>query len=110
MVDTFIVPLALLAEQEHVFVDAVCIDHVEVKDGVLLAPELPRGAPVVVLGDWDQVGNGHVKSLDAVHRQSVHSQHLSFGEQLHLQDKTLWANRSLHIERHERVDERGMRA
>ena len=110
IVNTLIVPLALLAEQEHVLVDPVRADHIEVEDRVLLSPELPRGAPVVVLGNWNQVRDRDVQSLDAVHGQRVHSQHLSLWEQLHLQDEALWANGSFHVEGHKRVDKRGMRA
>ncbi len=41
VVDALIVPLACFVEEVHLLCDAVCVDHVQIKNLILLCPEPP---------------------------------------------------------------------
>jgi len=41
VVDALIVPLACLVKEVHLLCDAVCVDHVQIKNLILLCPEPP---------------------------------------------------------------------
>lgn len=67
MVDALVVPLAILVEQEHLLRVRVGINHVQVEALMLLEEWTPRGsAPVVVLGDGNDLVDRHIRRLHAV--------------------------------------------
>ena len=67
VIHAIVVPFTMLVEHVHLLRVAVCIDHVKIKALMLLAPELPRGRPVVIPCNWNDVGNWHVQSVNAAH-------------------------------------------
>ena len=71
MPDAGLMPLAVLAEEEHLLGDVVRVDHVQVDHRVLLEETRPRGAPVVVRGDRDKLANGDPQFVHAGKAQDV---------------------------------------
>ena len=65
MMNPGVVPLAVLAEDEHLLGDMVGVDHVEVDDRVLLEEAGPGCAPVVVGGDGDELLQGQEQFVHA---------------------------------------------
>ena len=76
MVNSFILPRAILVKEVHLLGNLVGVDHVEIEALVLLEPEEGGGAPVVVWGDRDHVLDWHVDLLDTVQGECVKSQEL----------------------------------
>ena len=74
VIDAVVVPLAVFVKQEHLFRSLVSVDHVEVQTLVLLRPEPPRSAPVVVLGDGEEICHWHIGLIDALKAERVHGE------------------------------------
>lgn len=89
MVNSSIVPLALLVKYIHLLGNLIGIDHVKVECVVLLEPESPRSAPVVIGGDGDDLLNGDPVLLHTAESQHMHLQVASVGIELHLQHEML---------------------
>ena len=72
VVNSFIVPVTHLVEDVHVFSDDVSVDHVEVKNLVLLGPAFPGRAPVIVFGHGNHALDRHVGGLYTAHAEALH--------------------------------------
>ena len=55
MVDALVIPLAILVEHEHLLRHVVSIDHVQINAVVLFEEASPRGAPVVIRSDGNDL-------------------------------------------------------
>ena len=102
MVDAIIVPLTILVKQVHRLGVLVCVDHVEIKALVLFEKELPRGAPVVIFRNWNQILDWYVGCREASKSELLHFEQLSLGVELHLHDEGLWRESALSEERYQR--------
>ena len=90
VVDAFVVPLAVLVEQEHLFRVRVRVDHIEIKALVLLEEWLEAGgAPVIVLCNRNHLACGHEESLNAAELQSIELNEISLRVELHSEDEAL---------------------
>ena len=90
MIHSHIVPLTVLSEHKHLLRHVIGIDHVEVDDSVLFEEAGPRGAPVVVGGDGDELLHGDPEFVHTAKAQNVQLQVAGCGEQLQLQHIELW--------------------
>ena len=99
MVDSLVLPLAILVKHIHLLRAWVGVDHIQVQALILLEEGTPGGrAPVVVLGDWDDLVHGHIQSLHSAELQSIELKKLSFWIQLHPKDEALISEASLEEE------------
>ena len=84
MMNPGVVPLAVLAEDEHFLGDMVGINHVEVDEGVLLEEAGPGCAPIVVGGDGDELLKWQEQFVDASETQHVQLKVAGLREELQL--------------------------
>ena len=99
VVDALIVPFAMLVKNVHLLGVSVRVNHIQVQVGVLLAPEAPRGGPVVVLRDRNHIGDGNLNCMQAAHVEDVHLDDFGVGVELHLSHQALMCEVGLHQER-----------
>ena len=89
MIESLIAPLTILVEHIHLLGDVIGVNHVQVNALILLEEELPRGAPVVVRGDWDDLLHGDIELVHTAHSQDMHVKVACLGIKLHAQHEGL---------------------
>ncbi len=89
VIEALVAPLPILVENVHLLGDVIGVDHVQVDALILLEEELPRGAPVVVGGDGDDLLHGDIELVHTAHSQDVHVEVAGLGVKLHAQHEGL---------------------
>ena len=83
MVNSFVFPFSIFVKNVHFLGSLISINHIKVKDGILLHPAQPGGGPVIVFCDRDDLVDWQVNLLDSVELKGVEAKEFALWEKFH---------------------------